>query len=192
MLDCADPGAIRLALQPDGRAPDMQWFHFRLHGARGRDCRLTFENSDRLARLAGRDEIPDCWTGYRAIASHDGTEWLRVGADYRDGVFSIVNRPQHDAVSYAYFAPWPLARHRALLDRARQAPRVAHEVLGRTPDGHPIDRLTIGRPGPGKPRLWIMARQHPSETMGGWFLEGWWTGCSTPSIRSPPGCARRR
>lgn len=172
VLDCSDPGAIRLALRPDGRAPDMQWFHFRLHGARGRDCRLTFENSDRLARLAGRDEIPDCWTGYRAVASHDGAEWLRVGADTRDGIFSIVDRPRHDTVDYAYFAPYPLARYRALVDRARQAPQVSHDVLARTPDGHPIDRLTFGRPEPGRKRLWIMARQHPSETMGGWFLEG--------------------
>ncbi len=172
VLECRDPGAILLALKPDGRSPDLQWFHFRLHGAKGRDCRLIFENSDSLARLAGRDEIPDCWTGYRAVASHDGAEWLRVGADYRDGIFSIVDRPLHDTVDYAYFAPYPLARHRALVERARRSPQVAHDVLGLTPDGRPIDRLTFGRAGQGRGRLWIMARQHPSETMGGWFLEG--------------------
>ena len=36
-------------------------------------------------------------------------------------------------------------------------------VLGQTLDGHDLDCLQIGEPGPGKRTVWITARQHPGE-----------------------------
>ncbi|WP_374680278.1 M14 family metallopeptidase, partial [Hydrocarboniphaga effusa] len=35
-----------------------------------------------------------------------------------------------------------------------------------------LDLLTIGTPGEGKRKLWIIARQHPGETMAEWLVEG--------------------
>jgi len=32
--------------------------------------------------------------------------------------------------------------------------------------------LTIGKAGMGKKAIWIIARQHPGETMAQWFTEG--------------------
>jgi len=44
--------------------------------------------------------------------------------------------------------------------------------LGATVEGRDLDLVTVGRPGPGKAPVWIIARQHPGESMAEWFVEG--------------------
>jgi murein tripeptide amidase MpaA len=39
-------------------------------------------------------------------------------------------------------------------------------------DGRDLDLVTVGRPMPGKAPVWIIARQHPGESMAEWFVEG--------------------
>jgi murein tripeptide amidase MpaA len=165
-------GDIALRLLADENAADTHWFYFRLAGAAGIDCRMTLVNSDSMARLAGRDEVPDCWTGYRPFVSDDGRHWVRTGAEYEGGRFTICHRPARDLAWFAYFVPYTMERHAALLGRCLADPRVELDILGTTPDGHDLEMLTIGVPGPGKPRLWIVGRQHASETMASWFMEG--------------------
>jgi hypothetical protein len=40
-------------------------------------------------------------------------------------------------------------------------PGVKLKVIGETIDGHDLNLLQLGTPGPGKPNVWIIARQHP-------------------------------
>src|SRR4030095_13451623 len=44
--------------------------------------------------------------------------------------------------------------------------------LGATVEGRDINVVTVGTPGAGRKSLWIIARQHPGETMAEWFVEG--------------------
>ncbi|MFB1080305.1 M14 family metallopeptidase, partial [Photobacterium damselae] len=46
------------------------------------------------------------------------------------------------------------------------------ETLGHTLDGNDMSLLTIGEPDEGKKKVWLIARQHPGETMAEWFMEG--------------------
>ena len=39
-------------------------------------------------------------------------------------------------------------------------------------DGQDIDQLIIGQEVEGKKKVWIHARQHPGESMGSWWIEG--------------------
>ncbi|HEY9193760.1 MAG TPA: M14-type cytosolic carboxypeptidase, partial [Methyloversatilis sp.] len=64
VLDCTDPSDIRLSLRADNAADFRQWFHFRLQGARGQACTLSFDN-------AGASAYPGGWDGYRVVASYD-------------------------------------------------------------------------------------------------------------------------
>ncbi|MEM1035088.1 MAG: carboxypeptidase family protein, partial [Myxococcota bacterium] len=85
----------------------------------------------------------------------------------------IEHRPAHDAVYYAYFAPYSLERHRDLVARTAVDPRARLEVLGQTVDGRDLDLLRIGAPSDdGKLIAWVIARQHPGESMAEWFMEG--------------------
>ena len=157
------PDAIRLEIVPDAGGKFFQWFYFRLAGGAGRDCVLRIEN-------AGAATYPEGWRGYRAVASEDGGDWRRVATDYDDGVLTIRYRPVGGEVRFAYFAPYPMTRHDALIARAACSPLVAARRLGTTLDGATLDLLQIGGAGPRA--CWIIGRQHPGETMAEWWMEG--------------------
>jgi murein tripeptide amidase MpaA len=59
----------------------------------------------------------------------------------------------------------------ALLGRA-DASSWAVGDLGTTVEGRDLNVVTVGAPGEGKKSLWVIARQHPGETMAEWFVEG--------------------
>lgn len=73
---------------------------------------------------------------------------------------------------YAYFEPYTYERHQSFIARAQTDDRVCLKVLGVTHDGHDIELLRIGRPAEVKKRIWMVARQHPGETMAEFFVEG--------------------
>lgn len=165
VLGADDPCTVRLAINRDTRSHFFQWFHFRVTGARGLDCRFRIMN-------AGEASYPRGWEGYQAVASSDRVRWVRVETDYSDGILTIRHRPETDSTYYAYFAPYGLERHADLVARCQAAPGVTLLVPGTTVEGRPIDVLRFGDPAPGRPSLWVIARQHPGETMAEWFMEG--------------------
>lgn len=160
-----DPGAIELALRPDTAAGFMQWFHFRLSGAKNRACRLRIVN-------AGQATYADAWKGYRVAASHDGQRWVRLSTKFDGDVLDFTLVPRSDDVRLAYFAPYSWERHEALLERANRSNLVRLETLGRTVQGRPLDMVVVGDERPERHKIWIQARQHPGETMAEWFAEG--------------------
>ena len=162
-LKASSPGAIRLEIVPDAGGAFFQWFHFRLGGAAGRDCVMRIEN-------AGGATYPEGWQGYQAVASEDGDDWPRVATAYDGGVLTIRHRPASDAVRFAYFVPYSMARHDEVVARFARSPCVTHRRLGTTPDGAPLDLLEIG--GARERTCWIVGRQHPGETMAEWWMEG--------------------
>jgi murein tripeptide amidase MpaA len=85
---------------------------------------------------------------------------------------TIEHTPEYDSVYYAYFEPYSWERHLALLDNAQLSEHVRMEDLGSTLDGHDMNMLVIGEPADGKKKIWVIARQHPGETMAEWFVEG--------------------
>jgi murein tripeptide amidase MpaA len=46
------------------------------------------------------------------------------------------------------------------------------EIVGKTFEGRDIDMLIVGKPRRGKKIIWVVARQHPGESMAEWFMEG--------------------
>lgn len=166
VVDGNDAANIRLRLRADNAAAFRQWFHFRLQGAAGRRCVMRFENAAAAA-------YPDGWPGYRAVASYDRRTWFRVPATrYQDGVLSIELTPDMDSVYLAYFEPYSWERHLDLLGRMDDMPCAVVSDLGSTVEGRDLNLITVGRPTPDKKRIWIIARQHPGETMAEWFAEG--------------------
>jgi len=162
-LDSADD--IRLRIRSDSHAEFRQWFHFRLQGAAGQACTLRLLN-------AGDCTYPGGWRDYRAVASYDRANWFRVPTRYEDGVLVIEFTPAHDSVWLAYFEPYPEERHLALVASCQRAPQAQLRHLGSSVEGRDMTLVTVGAPGPGKKNIWMIARQHPGETMAEWFCEG--------------------
>ena len=161
-----DPADIRLRLRKDNAADFHQWFHFRLTGAAGKPVRMVFENAATAA-------YPDGWRDYRCVASYDRQHWFRIASTrYERGELIVEHTPECDSVYYAYFEPYSHERHLDLVARAEQSPHARVRRLGSTVDGRDLDLVVVGDDQPGRAPIWIIARQHPGETMAEWFVEG--------------------
>jgi len=158
-----DPQNIRLSIRPDNRSDFYQWFYFRLTGAKDTACRMVIENAADAAYTDG-------WKNYRACASYDRETWFRVPTtSYADGQLVIDHTPELDTIYYAYFAPFSQERHADLISEAAQHPDIDCRVIGQTVAGRDLDCLSIGN---GPKTVWVIARQHPGETMAEWWMEG--------------------
>jgi murein tripeptide amidase MpaA len=157
--------AIRADDTTDAACDFRQWFHFRVQGLRGERARLRLTN-------AAACTYPGGWEGYQAVASHDRVHWSRVPTRHADGVLEISHDGEHESTWYAYFEPYSWERHMALVGRAACEADVTIEDLGPTVDGRDLDLIRVGPLEPGRPRIWVIARQHPGETMAEWFVEG--------------------
>ncbi|MDO5059066.1 MAG: M14-type cytosolic carboxypeptidase [Neisseria sp.] len=163
--DLSDPQNIRLALRRDNAADFAQWFYFRLQGAAYTPCTLHFENAAEAA-------YPEGWDGYQACASYDRQNWFRVPTRYENGVLSIEHTPLANSVYYAYFEPYSSEQHLNLLGDAQGSGLCQIDDLGSTVQGRDINLLTIGNQVESDAKVWVIARQHPGETMAEWFIEG--------------------
>jgi len=169
-----DPGDIRLEIRKDNNSDFYQWFHFRLTGAKGTACVLKIMNAGGAAYTKG-------WEGYRAVASTDRENWVRVPTTYENGVLTISHTPAADSVWFAYFAPFSIERHADLVARCQQADGVSLDVLGQTLDGQAMDLLRVGS---GPKNFWAVARQHPGESMAEWWMEGFLARLLDPGDRT--------
>ncbi|MBK4734423.1 hypothetical protein JJB74_07395 [Noviherbaspirillum sp. DKR-6] len=158
------PADIELRLRSDNAADFSQWFHFRLQGARNQQCTMRIVN-------AGGSSYPDGWRGYQAVASYDREHWFRVPTSFDGQTLTIAHLPERDSVYYAYFEPYSWERHLALLGRAERSDLVRIEDLGATVDGRDMNLVVVGNPDAAR-KIWVIARQHPGETMAEWFVEG--------------------
>ena len=164
VISATSANAIDLNIRKDSHADITQWFYFRLQGAQGEPCTIRFMNAGQAAYPAG-------WEGYDAMASYDRVNWFRVPTEFDGQVMTITHTPGMDSVYYAYFEPYSWERHLELLDRAQMSEHVRMVDLGNTVDGRDLNMLVIGDPA-AKKKVWVIARQHPGETMAEWFVEG--------------------
>jgi murein tripeptide amidase MpaA len=160
-----DAGNVEVKLRSDSHSDFRQWFHFRVQGARGRALRIRFVNAGEATYVEG-------WRQYRAVASYDREEWFRVPTTFEAGELAIAHEPARDSVYYAYFEPYSWERHLGLLGRADASPRARVSDLGTTLDGRDMNLVSVGEAAAGKKSIWVIARQHPGETMAEWFVEG--------------------
>jgi murein tripeptide amidase MpaA len=174
VVDASDPADIKLRLVLDGGSEFRGHFHFRATGVRGLKCNFSLLNAgDTLAtRLPGRDEVENAFTNTGPMASYDRVHWFRLPSTFDGQVYRFGHTPDYDICHYARWAPYGMDRLLDLLARIQLSERVRIRTIGRSVQGADIDLVTIGEPGPGKLKLWVLALQHPSETQSSFFLEG--------------------
>jgi murein tripeptide amidase MpaA len=165
LVSATSADAIDLNIRKDSHADIVQWFYFRLQGAQAQPCTIRLLN-------AGKAAYPKGFEDYQAMASYDRVNWFRVPTTFDGNVLTIQHTPGMDSVYYAYFEPYSWERHLELLDRAQMSEHVRMLDLGNTIEGRDLNLLVIGEPSPEKKKVWVIARQHPGETMAEWFVEG--------------------
>ncbi|THD35589.1 MAG: hypothetical protein E7773_10775 [Sphingomonas sp.] len=176
-LIAIDGDRIDLEIVKDKDSDFYQWFSFRLANAAGR--KLTFRILN-----AGGSAYPFGWPGYKTRASTDRIAWRQIETRYADGVLEFDWQSDAAVVYFAYFAPYTMEQHEALIAKYAAMLGVEHRELGHSLDGRAIDMLTIGS-GP-KP-VWLYARQHPGESMAEWWMEGaleWLTSPAADALKA--------
>ena len=166
VVEAIDGATATLSIRKDNESEFFQWFHFRAAAPAG--TRLTL----RITGLAG-SAYPDGWPNYHACVSEDRERWGRAPSRYEPGVdggtLTIEHRLESDAAWFAYFAPYSQERHHDLIAQAAACDGVTLRQLGTSLDGRPIDCLELGT---GDKPVWLIARQHPGESMAEWWMEG--------------------
>ena len=165
VLDSSDPTDIQLAIRQDNQSDFYQWFCFRVSQVRGRDCRYRITNAAGAA-------YPQGWQGYRVVASYDRENWFRIDTRYENSELVFELSAVIDQVWFAYFAPYSMERHADLVSYALANGDCRLQVAGQSLDGQNIDCLHFGEDAPGKQSIWMIARQHPGETMAEWWMDG--------------------
>jgi murein tripeptide amidase MpaA len=170
VLALDSPHDIQLRIPNDNAAEFAQWFHFCLQGAAHQPVTLRFVNASECA-------YPKGWDGYRVVASHDRQQWSRIDTSYDGTVLTARLTPQTQAVYLAYFEPYSYEQHLDLLAAAASSPWVTAQRLGSTLQGRDMTLLRVTNPHSSTPladkkKVWVIARQHPGETMAEWFVEG--------------------
>ncbi|MEH6576405.1 MAG: M14-type cytosolic carboxypeptidase [Amphritea sp.] len=160
--DCTD---IQLKIRKDNGSDFFQWFYYRVQGALDHPLRMRLCNAHEAAYVDG-------WDGYQAVASYDRQYWFRVPTRYDNGELVIEHQPESNSVYYAYFAPYSFERHLDLLGFAEQSEYCQIQHLGQTLDGRDMEVLKISATQQPKKVFWVIARQHPGESMAEWFVEG--------------------
>jgi len=160
---------IQLSIRPDAGGEFFQWFNFRLSGEIGDHYVLNIMNAGEASYVKG-------WKNYQAVASYDREDWFRLPTTYKDGKLSITVDMAYDNIQIAYFAPYSYERHQDLLATVQMHPLATLEHLGETLDKRDLTLVKIGNGDSSsdvnKRSIWIIARQHPGETMAEWLIEG--------------------
>ncbi len=165
VISVENPLDIRLNIRKDTNSDFMQWFYFRLQGAQDFPCLIHIMN-------AGSSFVPEGWEQYNVCASYDKKTWFRVQTDFDGEKMTIHHTPKRNSVYFAYFAPYSYEKHLELVHKAQESAECIVENLGETVEKRDIDMLMIGEPAETKKTIWVIARQHPGETMASWFMEG--------------------
>ncbi len=156
---------IRLAIRKDHNSDFYQWFHFRASGVEDQLCKFKIEN-------AGGAAYADGWENYKVCVSYDRETWFRVDTEYDGKMLSWEIEPEQDSLYFAYFAPFSTERHADMVAEVSDSPLVSTSVLGHTLDHQDLDLVEIGYGAEGRKKIWMIARQHPGETMAEWWMEG--------------------
>jgi hypothetical protein len=178
-----------------GRNRSAIWFACELHGMAGRVVTIDLvglhgEWNLRPSMAWGPETRPVVAPGPATVPAAE-RPWRRLAADEVswDGTpgaerlrlrFTVPSPEARGAggsgvATLAYIEPYTFADHRRFVAAvvARHPGVVRHRVLGRSPEGRPIDLLEIGdQAGSSGRAIWVIFRQHPWETYSSYAAEG--------------------
>jgi murein tripeptide amidase MpaA len=167
ILAADDPRDVQLRVRREpptvtsgGTFAHGQHFAVRVLGAAGVPLRLRWLDMDTTSYPAG-------WKGYRATVQDGDGPWTRAETRFNGRELEVEVTPRTDVLTVAYFPLYPLERVDRLVARAAKRARV--DVVATSLQGRPLPRLRVGE---GPRPVWVIARQHPGESMASWWMEG--------------------
>ncbi|MGI4982545.1 MAG: M14 family metallopeptidase [Janthinobacterium lividum] len=199
VVDATRADDIRLRIRADSAADFAQWFHFRVSGAQGVAARYTFENAGQSAYPGGWEDYTvaasyDTVDWFRVETTrYDGQTMVMHHTAAHDVVYYAYFEPYGEARRLALVGEVLAGGKARASDIGRScegrpmtvltfgvsagmpettAGPSAETASGAAPAAAPGAPSEARPAAPAKARIWIIARQHPGETMAEWFVEG--------------------
>lgn len=169
----ADPQGDRVVCKPN-----KQWFNISVQGIRiGSFFRLIISNA------SSADCAPNAFENYRVCALPCGPckgQWFRMESTTFGEcglICDYVPLLGYPDVQISYFPPFDANHHLFLLESARHSSLCTVESIGLSNEGQSIDAIHFQQSNSAardisKCQMWIVSRQHPSETQSEWWCEG--------------------
>lgn len=134
------------------------WFYFKITDLeKNKPHKIVIENID---------IIDNAWKGFKVPFSYDNKKWTRnqsTTTDFKNRTITWDFIPKKNNIWFAYYPPYDFKRC------VKIANKFDFDILGKTKNKLPIYYL---KKGTGIKHIWLLARQHPGETIGSWMLEG--------------------
>lgn len=156
-------------------ASSPRWFYFQVSGVKDKLVYFNFEDTDPV----------------RPLYSYDNVTWERFApceASFR----KVSKRFERDTVYLAYFQPYTYSYLQSRVEDWSRHQWVDVDTIGLSLENRPIYMMHItdeSVPPESKQRLWLHARQHPSESPASWLTDGF---ISALVADTPTGAALRK
>lgn len=180
------PPEVSFAAHPHG-GPESLWFHFQIKldvGETYSQVKLVLKHTDNMLG-GGQPE------NMRPVVRYTNADWQRLGKgqvetlpDGRRQVWWMVGAP-NPVLEVAYCYPYFLSD---VVNLIQESGGVWHaDTIGLSQAGRSLVRLSngYGEIGSERPGLYLMARQHSSETPGSWVLDGFLREIATLEDQAP-------
>ena len=162
----------------DNRNRQASWYYFRIDGAEGQS--LTIDLVDLVGEYNYHYGSHPVTAETRPVISYDQQQWRHLTDEEvrwnEDRVeLRLTFTPKEDTVWIAHLPPYTTESLSRFLAKYESHPAVGGHVMGKTPEGRPLHRITVTNPQvptEDKAVVWLMARQHSWEAGTSWVLEG--------------------
>ena len=135
----------------------QNWFYFKSNDVQRKSITYTIQN----IRIFDND-----WRGFNVCYSYDNKNWKRIKTSFSkvNKTLTWKHKSTNKNVFFAYYPPYTTEMKNKLINKYKNRKNVKHILLNKN-----IDTLLLGS---GPLHIYIVARQHPGETIGSWMAEG--------------------
>lgn len=136
----------------------QNWFYFKSNDVQRKSMTYTIRNIN----VFGND-----WKGFNVCYSYDNKNWKRIKTSFskKNKTLTWNHKSTKKNVYYAYYPPYTTKMKQKLMNTYKDKKGVKAKTLGKSG----VDVLILGN---GPLNIFIVARQHPGESIGSWMIEG--------------------
>tara|TARA_B110000003_G_scaffold224677_1_gene225264 strand:- start:415 stop:2148 length:1734 start_codon:yes stop_codon:yes gene_type:complete len=136
----------------------QNWFYFKSNDVQRKSMTYTIQNIN----VFGND-----WKGFNVCYSYDNKNWKRIKTSFskKNKTLTWKHRSTKKNVYFAYYPPYTTVMKQKMMMKYKNKKGVKAKTLGKSK----VDALILGN---GPLNIFIVARQHPGESIGSWMIEG--------------------
>jgi hypothetical protein len=133
------------------------WFYFKVSNIQRKNINYTIQD----IRI-----FDDDWRGFNVCYSYNNKNWKRIKTSFskKNRTLKWNHKTTKKNIFFAYYPPYTTVMKNTLINKYKNKIGVKHLLLNKN-----IDTLILGN---GPLYIYIVARQHPGETIGSWMVEG--------------------